>query len=165
MKKITLITVILISLILPALAKDSNPQVIIKKTITPSISNEATSNKDITVIVENFRNNSGQVVVGLYNSADGFPFDPQKARRIVKTNIENNKAEVVFKNIPPGVYAISAIHDENQNGKLDTNFFLIPQEGYATSNNAQALFGAPSFDDAKFSLGDQSLTPQIRIRY
>jgi len=36
--------------------------------------------------------------------------------------------------IPPGTYAIACYHDENDNGKLDTNFLGIPKEGTGASN-------------------------------
>lgn len=42
------------------------------------------------------------------------------------------------------------IHDENSNGKLDTNFMRIPVEPYAFTNNAHANFGPPKYDKVKF---------------
>jgi uncharacterized protein (DUF2141 family) len=57
----------------------------------------------------------------------------------------------VFEKIPPGIYAISAFHDKNNNGKLDTNLLSMPIEDYGASNNARATFGPPSFEDAKFA--------------
>jgi uncharacterized protein (DUF2141 family) len=56
----------------------------------------------------------------------------------------------VFEKIAPGVYGISAFHDENKNGKLDTNIVGYPTETYCASRNARNMFSAPSFDDAKF---------------
>ena len=38
---------------------------------------------------------------------------------------------MTFKGLKDGVYAIAIIHDENTNGKLDTNFIGIPAEGVA----------------------------------
>jgi len=40
-----------------------------------------------------------------------------------------------------GKYAVSVFHDENSNGKLDTNFLGIPREGVGASNNAKGHFG------------------------
>ena len=51
--------------------------------------------------------------------------------------------------IPPGTYAIGIYIDENENEKLDTNFFGIPKEQYGFSNNAKA-FGIPKFEAAAF---------------
>jgi len=57
----------------------------------------------------------------------------------------------VFNKIQPGTYGISAFHDQNSNGKLDTNFLGMPIEDYCASNNARGVLGPPSFEDSKFS--------------
>jgi len=58
--------------------------------------------------------------------------------------------EVTIENIPPGEYAISIFHDENDNGKLDTNFIGIPKEPYGFSNNPVIKLRPPTFMEAKF---------------
>jgi uncharacterized protein (DUF2141 family) len=60
-------------------------------------------------------------------------------------------AVCVFKGVPSGVYGISAFHDQNNNGKLDTNFIGLPTEDYCASRDARNTFGPPRFADAKFS--------------
>ncbi len=65
--------------------------------------------------------------------------------------IRGSSAVCVFKSVPKGVYAISAFHDQNNNGKLDTNFIGLPTEDYCASRDARNSFGPPSFGDAKFS--------------
>ena len=44
-----------------------------------------------------------------------------------------------FFDIPPGTYAVKLHIDENENGKLDTNFIGIPKEQYGISNNVLFL--------------------------
>jgi uncharacterized protein (DUF2141 family) len=56
----------------------------------------------------------------------------------------------VFERVPRGTLGISAFHDENSNGKLDTNFVGMPVEDYCASREARGTLGPPSFDDAKF---------------
>jgi uncharacterized protein (DUF2141 family) len=79
--------------------------------------------------------------------------DCEKGRpiRSQKAPISNGKVVLTYTGLKDGVYAIAAIHDENGNGKLDTNFLGIPTEGIGISNNPQ-LMGAPKFDEAKFSI-------------
>jgi len=57
----------------------------------------------------------------------------------------------VFRGIPAGTYGLSAFHDKNGNGKLDTNFLGMPTEDYCASNNARGFMGPPSFEDSKFT--------------
>ncbi len=59
---------------------------------------------------------------------------------------------VRFDSLAPGPKAVRLFHDENSNGKLDTNFFGIPSEGYGFSNNPRSRFGEPSFKDRLFEL-------------
>src|SRR3954471_14547021 len=39
---------------------------------------------------------------------------------------DSQTALCVFEAIPPGIYGVSAFHDKNANGKLDTNLLSIP---------------------------------------
>ena len=59
-----------------------------------------------------------------------------------------------FSNLTTGEYALAIYHDENSNGKLDSNFLGMPTEDYVFSNYATGNFGPPSFEDAKFTLTD-----------
>ena len=68
-----------------------------------------------------------------------------------------------FSNLPPGTYAAKVMHDENDNGKLDTNFMGMPIEGYGFSNNPQ-LLRKPTFDEAKFDLGAGGGAITIHLR-
>ena len=63
--------------------------------------------------------------------------------------------------IAPGTYAIGAYVDENENEKLDTNFFGIPKEQFGFSNNAKA-FGIPKFEAASFII-DTYMKVQIDL--
>src|SRR6478672_5685764 len=91
------------------------------------------------------------VACALFESADGFPLEYlHYATNIVVVRVRETQARCVFSEIPPGNYALAVIHDENMNGKLDTNLMGIPVEGYGFSKNARALLGSPSFSTASF---------------
>ncbi|MEZ4384179.1 MAG: DUF2141 domain-containing protein [Nannocystaceae bacterium] len=120
---------------------------------------------DVGVRMSGFRSDEGKVMVALFRGSDGFPSSPDKAYRSAITKIRGGRASVDFIDLPPGEYAISVIHDENNNDTLDTNFLGIPKEGIGTSNNAKARFGPPKFRDAKFSVGAGDVTQRIKIVY
>jgi len=66
--------------------------------------------------------------------------------------------------LAPGDYAISLVHDENGNGKLDKNLFGIPTEGVGFSQNPKLSFGPPTYAATRFDVaGDTSET--IRLKY
>ncbi|MFJ1258682.1 DUF2141 domain-containing protein, partial [Cupriavidus sp. CuC1] len=64
-----------------------------------------------------------------------------------------------------GTYSIAAAHDENMNGKLDTNALGIPMEGYGFSNDAKGWLSAPTFSAASFSYDGQNLDMTITLHY
>jgi uncharacterized protein (DUF2141 family) len=81
-------------------------------------------------------------------------------------NTNNRKdASFEFSDIKPGKYAIAVIHDENCNGKLDTNMFGIPKEGYGFSSGAEVTMSAPSFSDAVFSYDGGHFQISISLNY
>ncbi len=121
--------------------------------------------KLIHVEIGGLRNNKGQVVCDLYSSADGFPKNGDKALAHAKPPISNGHAVCEFPDVKAGTYAVSVFHDENSNGKLDTNFMGIPREGVGASNNAKGHFGPPKFDAAAFRFSDGRLELKITMTY
>jgi uncharacterized protein (DUF2141 family) len=111
------------------------------------------------------RNDKGEVLCALYSSADGFPKKGDKAAAHAKSPISVGRAVCDFPDIPAGTYAISVFHDENSNGKLDTNFMGIPREGVGASNNAKGHFGPPKFDAAAFRFPGGHLVLKISMNY
>lgn len=120
-----------------------------------------------TLIVEalGFRSDKGQAYVGLYNSENGFPSDPDKAFRSAFVPIKNGNASFWFAGIPAGTYAVIVYHDENGNKKFDINLFPFSMEGGGASNGAKGMFGPPSFKDASFNLDKFTKKIQIKISY
>jgi uncharacterized protein (DUF2141 family) len=53
--------------------------------------------------------------------------------------------------VPPGDYAISVWHDDNNNGRFDVGPRGAPEDGWATVGG-EALRGAPTFDQVKFTV-------------
>ena len=119
----------------------------------------------IHVEISGLHSDKGQVLCALHSSADAFPKDAEKAVALGDSKITKGQAVCEFSGITPGTYAVSCFHDENSNGKLDTNFFGKPTEGVGASNNAKGHFGPPKFDDAKFQYGGGRLDLKITIDY
>lgn len=121
----------------------------------------------ITITIDHFHNNKGQVLISLFKDGDGYPDNPAKAVRKGKTTImANNKAIIDFSDLPPGKYAAVVLHDENSNLKMDKNWIGLPKEGYGFSNNVMGAFGPPSFNKASFEHIDNVQTSiTIKLRY
>ena len=70
----------------------------------------------------------------------------------------------MFNDVAPGEYAISLLHDENGNGKVDKALFL-PTEGFGFSRDARVRMGPPKFSDAAVDIGAKDRQLTIRMRY
>lgn len=121
--------------------------------------------KGIRVEITGLRNNNGYVLVSVFKEGNGFPDQAEKAVRKAKLGINNRKAAIVFNDIQPGQYAISILHDENGDQKMNTSGLGIPKEGYGFSNNVTGAFGPPSFKRASFKFNGDLSAVTIKTRY
>jgi len=100
----------------------------------------------------------------VFGSAAGWPDD--RSRAVVQGGfaIGDRQATETFQ-VPPGRYAIVVIHDENENQKLDRNFFGIPKEGFGFSNNPRVIFSAPSWQTASTAVTCPATHVDIHLIY
>jgi uncharacterized protein (DUF2141 family) len=105
-------------------------------------------------------NDQGVVRCGIFTEQGWLKVPVQPALAAIHGKV----ALCIFNELPKGVYGISAFHDENKNGKLDTNFVGYPTEEYCASRNARNTFSAPSFSDAKFKYSGGTLELEARMK-
>ncbi|MHA7057726.1 DUF2141 domain-containing protein [Aquimarina sp. M1] len=114
----------------------------------------------IEIHITDIQSAEGTIRVALYDSEHNFY---EKIFRSVAIKAKKGILQTTLEDIPPGEYAISLYHDENDNKKLDTNFFKIPKEPYGTSNNTKGKFGPPSWKDAKFLVSENVVIQSIKL--
>ncbi|MBS4058853.1 MAG: DUF2141 domain-containing protein [Bacteroidetes bacterium] len=117
----------------------------------------------LKVEVSGTRNSNGSLLFALYNREDAFPDEHYiKYFRKISGEIVNGTSTVIFKNLPKGKYAVSILHDENNDEKIDKGF-ILPVEGIGFSNyQAIGLSNRPNFKKASFILnGNKAITIKI----
>jgi uncharacterized protein (DUF2141 family) len=114
---------------------------------------------ELEVEITGVRSANGMVRLALYNDPDKFP---KRSGSIAGGDIEAAKGSVVyvFRNLPPGLYAVAIYHDANANKKFDKNSLGLPREGFGFSNDARPVFSAPGFEAAAVTLK----APRTRIK-
>jgi uncharacterized protein (DUF2141 family) len=117
----------------------------------------------VQVQVATFQSVKGALVCRLFADGRGFPVKPTYIQQ-VRVPVTGKTTSCSFPRVKAGTYAVAVFHDENGNGKLDTNFLGIPSEGVGVSNNATGSFGPPKWDDAKFLLRNNALL-KIQLHY
>lgn len=105
----------------------------------------------IEVEISGFENRDGLCRVAAYASDAGFP-NPDKALTRSVLPIEGDSVRWSFRwpgevgVQPPKSLAISAYHDQNDNGQLDKSLIGMPTEPYGFSNNPKRGYGPPTFE-------------------
>lgn len=119
---------------------------------------------EVSVVVTGLRSTKGQVLACLTAQPRGFPDcskDPAAKNAIVPAG---KTVRISFGGVPAGRYAISMIHDENANRKMDMAL-MIPKEGYGFSRDAPVRMGPPKFDKAAFDVAGAAIEQTARMRY
>jgi len=84
--------------------------------------------------------------------------------KVVK--VTETEMVVTFPDIKPGNYAVSVLHDENQNKDMDQTGLGIPKEGFGFSNDVMGMIGPPSFKRAKVLVNEHQDTDiSIKMKY
>lgn len=119
---------------------------------------QETEGVTVEVVIENVPSDHGKVLALLHTS-----------ETFMKGGIANlatvgKKGEITltFVNVAPGTYAITVLHDENDNMRMDFEANGMPKESYGVSGNNMSM-GPPSFESAKFEVTDTDLELNIRF--
>ena len=130
----------------------------------PATAPDAPATARLTVTVKDLRNRKGQLVFGAFKSADGFPRVAKKSVNW-QTKAVDGKTVSFTADLPPGKYAASVLHDENNSGEMDFNIANIPAEGYGVTNNPKPAFRAATFKEATFTLPPEGKSVTISVQY
>jgi uncharacterized protein (DUF2141 family) len=115
----------------------------------------------LTVTVEYEGSAKGAIRIAFWNDAASFLTG--RPYRTATASLSDGKATVVFGDIGPGEYAVSAFLDKNGNGKLDRNFIGKPSEPYGFSHGARGRLGPPRFSDARVAIAESKRTIFIHL--
>jgi uncharacterized protein (DUF2141 family) len=134
----------------------------------PKTTAEATAaSPNLEVTFKELRDSTGQVCLSLYSGPKGFPKGGTDSDLLSSkcTPIANGVATLMFGDLKPGKYAITAFHDANNDGKMNKNSFGMPEEGFGFSNNPEIGFSAPSFGETEFPVSETKAVVPIKLRY
>ncbi len=120
---------------------------------------------DLTLLVGGFSNDRGQVIANLFREGDDV-MKIDKAYLQVQGTISGNRAQLVFRNLKYGKYAVSVFHDENGNGTLDHNLLHFPAEplGFSSNFRLGIFTGLPSFEKLQFDFATKAETVSILVK-
>ena len=118
---------------------------------------------DLTVKVNAIQNNKGLIEFALYKNPAVFT-QAGKTYRLARMDAKAPEVKFQFTNLEATNYAVVVYHDVNSNKICDKNFFGVPTEGYAFSNNVRPNLSVPSFEDCSFKF-QQDRNVSIKMVY
>ena len=110
-------------------------------------SNSSYSQYKLDIEISEIRSNKGNIMLQLFDGKE-------KVLSQEQNPVKDNRCLFSFTNLTPGKYAVRYYHDENMNGKMETNLVGKPTEGYGFSNNVIGKFGPPPFEKWLFEIND-----------
>ena len=121
---------------------------------------------ELAIEVHGVRSSDGRVYLAVHGLAtkDTFPSGEAVVEGL-RAPARAGTMRFVAQDLAPGRYALSAFHDENDNGELDTNLLGIPSEGYGFGNDASAAFGPPRFEAAAVEVEAASAVTAMTLSY
>ena len=121
---------------------------------------------DITVVITDLRTTDGEILISLYDKAEGFPKDRDAIVRTAAVEPDvSGQVTTIFEDLPHGDYAIAVLHDEDGSQGMTFGTFHLPKEGYCFSNNVKVRFKPPKFKKTKFTLDGDGVTQTLRMKY
>jgi len=106
----------------------------------------------------------GKLYVQLFKGEENYQQGNAHNATIVKAKA--GTTNVSFADVDQGEYALRFFHDQDGNGKMATNLFGMPTEGYGFSNNAKPNFGPVAYREIKFIVGsDEKVTNKTEVIY
>ena len=127
------------------------------------VTNNLTSS--LTIEVDGFNNQEGQVCVSLFANSQGFPNNRKNVVQRQCNKITSTPITVTFANLKAGGYAAAVIHDVNGDSTLNRNDLGMPIEGYGFSRNPATRTAPPKFNDSAVLVAGPNTNIKIQLNY
>ncbi len=122
-------------------------------------------NSTLEIDIAGLRSNKGIILICLTANPASFPdCEGGKDSKLLRVFASKAAEPVAVKGLAPGNYAISLVHDENANGRLD-KAILIPREGFGFSRNPKITFGPPKFSAVEVAVGQGDVRIPVKMKY
>ena len=153
----------LLSMSAGAIAAEGQPQ-LTAASVTGASLRASVPSATLEIDVAGLRSAKGIILICLTANPASFPnCEGGKDSRLLRV-FANKAGPIEVKGLVPGNYAISLVHDENGNGRLD-KAILIPREGFGFSRNPTITFGPPKFSAVEVAVGQGEVKVPVKMKY
>lgn len=121
--------------------------------------------QETQVKITGIRSPKGKIILNVFKDNETYD-DEKPCKKFVfdKKSLVNGTLTVKCE-LEPGIYGITLVDDENENGKIDKNLIRMPKEGFGFSNFFMEKLKKPTFDDFKVDLKSPNNNVEIKVKY
>ena len=119
---------------------------------------------ELRITISNVLPQQGDLLVTLFDRAQGFPDQPATGQPSMKVKPTGNTVQLSFNNLAEGRWAVMVLQDLNGNGRADYSLVGFPKEPYGASNNKLPRLAPPKFEEALVQVGAQGAAVTIELR-
>lgn len=121
--------------------------------------------QDTRVRILGIRSDKGKIMLHVFKDAQSYEKqEPYKTIHLGKDGLSAKGSLVRHINLQSGVYGITLVDDENDNGEIERNVTGMPKEGIGYSDFYPERIKKASFEDFKVNL-EQKHALDIRVKY
>ncbi|MDN5286899.1 MAG: hypothetical protein JWR38_3173 [Mucilaginibacter sp.] len=122
--------------------------------------------QETEVKVTAIRSSKGKIVLNVFKDNDTYDKEQPFKKFVFDKKALVNGTLTVKCELAPGIYGITLLDDENDNGKIDKNLIRIPKEGFGFSNFFMEKLKKPTFDDFKVEVKSNAENKiAIKVKY
>lgn len=119
----------------------------------------------LTINISGIETGRGVLQIAFFDSEMAYENEkPIFTKTIPKNKLKNGKLTCTF-DISPGNYGVTALDDEDGDGKMKYNRLRLPREGFGFGNYESKGCRKPSFSDFAMQLNRDTATLTIKLRY
>lgn len=115
---------------------------------------------DLVIDITNVRSSQGHIAAAV---CDPESFGGANCQFTGAAEAREGTTRVIIRNVTPGLWAVAAFHDENDNMDFDRNFLGLPTEPFGFSNDPR-LRGKPRFDESAIEVREPRTEITFRLK-
>jgi len=116
------------------------------------------------VQITGLEDHSGQIILSVFNSAEGFKKEKPYTEFIYQKKIKAGK-HVLKPRLPRGHYGMVILDDEDKSHQMNYNAIGIPREGFGFSGYYHKGLKKPKFEDFAFQLNKADTVIHVKMKY
>ena len=120
----------------------------------------------VTVILKGVNSDDGKLYVRVVEKHVYELDKPIAVETSAMVDASAGDVKIEIKNVPPGEYAVTALHDKNGNRAMDYNLLGMPKEYWGLSRDPKVSMKTkkPAWDSVKFEMTDEDKTVEVKMR-